>query len=61
MGKKGPKKLLTSKEVAPLVGVLHHKTVERWAREGKLPCKRLGRRLRFDPSVIDRWVAQHGS
>jgi excisionase family DNA binding protein len=52
------RRLLTSKEVAPLVGVQHHKTVERWAREGKLRCIRNGRSLRFQLSDVRRWVAQ---
>lgn len=52
------RRLLTSKEVAPLVGVSHHKTVERWAREGKLRCIRNGRSLRFQLSDVRRWVAQ---
>ena len=54
-----PNRLLTSKEVAPLVGVISHKTVERWARLGTLPCVRNGRNLRFRSSDITRWVAQH--
>lgn len=52
------RRLLTSKEVAPMVGVQHHKTVERWAREGKLRCFRNGRSLRFQLSDVRRWVAQ---
>lgn len=53
--------LLTSKEVAPLVGVTHHKTVEVWARpRGKkggrgLPCVRLGRNLRFRRGDVRAW------
>lgn len=50
--------LLTSKQIAPLVGVQHHKTVERWAREGILPCVRRGRNLRFRLGDVRRWVAQ---
>ena len=36
-----PDGLLTSKEVAPLLGVTHHKTVEMGAEEGELPVVRL--------------------
>ncbi len=50
--------LLTSKEVAPLLGVTHHKTVERWVRERDLPCVRIGRNLRFRRGDVLRWQAQ---
>lgn len=49
--------LLTSKQVAPLLGVTHHKTVERWVRERGLPCVRIGRNLRFRQSDVLRWQA----
>lgn len=58
---------LTSKEVAPLVGVTHHKTVEVWARpRGKkggrgLPCLRNGRNLRFRRGDVLAWRAQQES
>ena len=50
--------LLTSKEIAPYVGVTHPKTVERWVREKGLPCVRIGRNLRFDLGDVRRWLAQ---
>ena len=50
--------LLTSKEVAPLLGVGHPKTVERWVREKGLPCVRIGRNLRFRHGDVLRWQAQ---
>jgi excisionase family DNA binding protein len=50
--------LLTSKEVGPLIGVKHHKTVERYVREKALPCVRVGRNLRFRLGDVRRWVAQ---
>ena len=58
---------LTSKEVAPLLGVLHHKTVEVWARPcgqkgGRgLPCVRYGRSLRFIRGAVLAWRAQQES
>ena len=53
-------KLLTSKEIAPFVGVLHHKTVEKWVRDKKkrMPCVRLGRNLRFRLGDVLAWRAQ---
>ena len=50
--------LLTSRQVAPMVGVKHPKTVEKWARAGILPCVRKGRMVRFRVGDVRRWVAQ---
>jgi excisionase family DNA binding protein len=50
--------LLTSAQVAPLLGVRHPKTVERWVREKHVPCVRIGRTLRFRAGDVLRWVAQ---
>ncbi len=57
-GQKSDEALLTSKEVAALVGVTHHKPVERWVRERGLPCVRIGRNLRFRRGDVLRWQAQ---
>ncbi|MQA92691.1 MAG: helix-turn-helix domain-containing protein [Gemmatimonas sp.] len=35
--------------------------VYRMARNGVLPSVRLGRKVRFDPEVIERWIAQGGT
>ena len=50
--------LLTSKEIAPYLGVSHWKTVERWTRVKGLPCVHVGRNLRFRLGDVRRWVAQ---
>lgn len=50
--------LMSSKEIAPFVGVSHPKTVERWVREKGLPCVRIGRNLRFRLGDVLRWRAQ---
>jgi excisionase family DNA binding protein len=50
--------LLTSKEIAPLLGVSHPKTVEKWVREKGLPCVRLGRNLRFRLGDVLLWRDQ---
>jgi excisionase family DNA binding protein len=57
---KGDDDLLTSKEVAPLLGVSHPKTVEKWVKTKKLPCVRMGRNLRFRRGDVLRWLAQRG-
>ena len=53
--------LLTSKEIAPHLGVTHAKTVERWVREKNLPCVRIGRNLRFKLGDVLQWRAQQES
>lgn len=57
----GQDDLLTSKEVAPLLGVSHHKTVETWVRKRGLPCVKLGRNLRFRRGDVLAWLAQQES
>ena len=49
--------LMSSKEIAPYLGVTHSKTVERWVREKGLPCVRIGRNLRFRLGDVLRWLA----
>ena len=53
-----PDELLTSKQLAPMLGVTHPKTIERWVREKGLPCVRIGRNLRFRLGDVLRWQAQ---
>ena len=53
--------LLTSKQIAPRLGVTHPKTIERWVRERGLPCVRNGRNLRFRTGDVLRWLAQQES
>ena len=50
--------LMSTKEIAPYVGVSHSKTVERWVREKGLPCVKIGRNLRFRLGDVLRWLAQ---
>jgi excisionase family DNA binding protein len=46
--------LLTAHEVSALLGGIPPKTVLPYAREGRLPCLRIGRDVRFIRSEIDR-------
>lgn len=50
-----PAPLMTPNEVADLLQ-LARKTVVRMARDGRIPCVRIGRVLRFDHEEIDRWL-----
>ena len=42
-----------------LLGI-HPVTVLRWAREGRIPHHRLGRRVAFRTSELDQWLASGG-
>lgn len=45
-------RLLTSKEVADLLGV-NRRTVQVWAKDGTLPAVKIGRLLRFSREAIN--------
>jgi excisionase family DNA binding protein len=47
--------LLTADEAAKHLRI-HVKTLQKLAREGKVPCVRMGKYWRFRLSVLDRWV-----
>lgn len=47
--------LLTSEQTAKLLRV-HEKTVQSFARNGRLPAVRVGKSWRFRASALDAWV-----
>jgi excisionase family DNA binding protein len=47
--------LLNSEEAAELLKI-HPKTLQRMARMGRLPAKRIGDLWRFRASDLDRWM-----
>jgi len=49
-------RLLSASQVAEFLGV-HVKTVHRWRHSLGLPCVLVGRRVRFLPSEVTRWVS----
>jgi len=49
--------LITAAEAAKLLN-LHHVTVLRWARQGRLPHLRLGRKIMFRASALDAWCTE---
>ncbi len=54
--------LLTARQVSLLLGGIPAKTVLQYAREGRLPCLRIGKHGRFVRSELDEALrAQRGS
>ena len=49
--------LLDVQEAADLLRI-HPKTVQAWARAGRLPCLRMGKYWRFRKSALEVWVAE---
>jgi excisionase family DNA binding protein len=47
--------LLTSEEAAALLSI-HPKTLQKFARSGKIPAVRIGDLWRFRASALDEWV-----
>jgi excisionase family DNA binding protein len=47
--------LLSAEEAAEHLRI-HVKTVQRFAREKRIPCVRMGKYWRFRLSALDRWV-----
>jgi excisionase family DNA binding protein len=57
---KGPAfERLHSAEETAIYLRMHVKTVQRLAREGQLPCARIGKYWRFRLSDLDHWVREH--
>ena len=55
--KDGPNgRLWTVRDVASYLQV-NKNTVYEWVAQRRLPCIRMGGRLRFDPADITRWVS----
>lgn len=48
---------LTATQLAPLIH-LHRETILKWAREGRIPHRRLGaRKVLFLPSEVSAWLS----
>lgn len=54
--------LITAAEVAKILGLKSPATVLKWAREGKIPCIRMGTGkgayVRFRGSALDDWMRE---
>ena len=44
---------------AAVLGGLHPKTVERWARQGRIPAYRYSKSWRFRVSELEVWMRSH--
>ena len=47
--------LLTASQASELLN-LHPTTLLLWARNGRIPCLRLGRRVAFRASALNQWL-----
>ena len=64
LGRKGPtldnltiEKPLSAEELSHILP-LHPETIRKWARQGRIPCKRISaRKILFLPSEIQTWLA----
>jgi len=49
--------LMTVEEVAEMLR-LTKETLYRWSLQGKIPCIRFGRQLRFERRALDKWLGE---
>lgn len=49
--------LLSADSAAELLSI-HPGTLTRWAREGRIPCIHLGRKVSFRASALNRWLEE---
>ena len=49
--------LLTASQIGELLGGIPPKTVLQYARDGRLPCVRIGKHVRFVRSDVDQALA----
>ncbi len=57
MAKRNKKEIMTAKEVADYLN-LHPLTVQKYAREGKIPAFKIGSDWRFHKKYIERWIKE---
>ena len=49
--------LLSASQAAPLLNI-HPGTLLLWAREGRIPCLHVGRRVAFRASALNDWLVE---
>lgn len=50
--------LLNAEEAGKLLGGVPKFTVLQMARDGRLPCLRIGRHVRFCPAELEEWLSE---
>ncbi len=53
--------LLDDKQAAQFLGGIHHKTIQRMARNGEVPAYRVGRFWRYRASELNDWLRLHST
>ncbi len=53
--------LLNADQAGALLGGIPRFTVLQMARDGRLPCLRVGKHVRFAPAELEDWLTQHRS
>ena len=48
-------RLITADDVSAMTGFTPN-TIRRMARQGRIPCRRIGQRVRFVPDEIEQWL-----
>lgn len=51
--------LLSAEQAANLL-TIHVNTIRLWARDGRIPCMRMGRRIAFRASQLNQWLESNG-
>jgi excisionase family DNA binding protein len=51
--------LLDARGAAELLGV-HLRTLQQWAQQGRVPCLKVGSRLRFRRAELEAWAEGRG-
>ncbi|WP_084784969.1 helix-turn-helix domain-containing protein [Calidithermus timidus] len=51
---------LSAREAARLIGA-HEQSVYKWVRAGKIPHKRIGRKIVFPVQALQRWLEENSN
>lgn len=52
---KEPEKVMTAEEAAEYLQI-NRNTIYQWARQGKIPCRKVGSKVYFSRSELDDWA-----
>lgn len=54
------REVLSARETARLIGA-HEQSVYKWARAGKIPHKRIGRKIVFPVQALKKWLEENSN